>query len=228
MIEKKSKKANLEKRRGLFFYAGLMIAGSMVLLAFEWTSFYTEDLKSQERIENPDITEVIYELPKIPPKPVPKQEQAEVIKEFETKEKIIDETKEITPQIIDEPIEIDIPIDTGMTTVITRVVDTVTYTTYSEAPEFPGGLDKMYTYLSRTIKYPKEELRKGTKGTVWVSFVVSKTGAISDVDIVRSPSKLMSEQATNAVANMPDWIPGKVDGRHVNIRYTLPIKFTPY
>jgi protein TonB len=93
-------------------------------------------------------------------------------------------------------------------------------------PAFPGGEEKLYKFLSDNIQYPKEALDNKKEGTVYVAFVVSETGKISDVHMVKRMAYGMDHEAMRVVRMMPDWVPGKQDGKAVAVQYTLPVKFS--
>lgn len=63
------------------------------------------------------------------------------------------------------------------------------------------------------------------EGTVHVSFIVSKNGSISDVKVLRGISSECDKEAVRVVQMMPAWKPGKQNGRNVNVRFILPLKF---
>jgi len=44
MQTRKTKKANLENKRGIFFQTGLVISLALVLLGFEWTTVESEKM----------------------------------------------------------------------------------------------------------------------------------------------------------------------------------------
>lgn len=92
-------------------------------------------------------------------------------------------------------------------------------------PQFPGGTDRLNHYLANSFKYPLEAKKLDLKGKVYVSFVVDKTGKITDIKIIKSLHFLLDNEAIRLVKSMPDWIPGTQDGKPVNIMHTLPISF---
>ena len=92
-------------------------------------------------------------------------------------------------------------------------------------PLFPGGLYYLMSYLSENIQYPNEALKQGIQGRVVVSFVVEKDGTLSNVKIVRSVNPSLDAEALRVVEAMPDWIPGKQDGKFVRVKFNVPISF---
>lgn len=94
-----------------------------------------------------------------------------------------------------------------------------------ESPEFPGGHKEMMKFLQDTLAYPLEARANGIQGTTYVKFVVTKTGEIGDVYVIKSANKLLDDEAIKAVKAMPKWNPGKQRGEPVNTAFTLPVKF---
>jgi len=93
-------------------------------------------------------------------------------------------------------------------------------------PQFPGGFDAMAKYLVENIKYPDESRKNGVQGTVFVTFVVEKDGAVSNVKVLRGIGLECDKEAARVVQAMPKWVPGKNDQNEaVRVQYNLPIKF---
>lgn len=94
-----------------------------------------------------------------------------------------------------------------------------------ENPSFPGGQAALMQWLNENIKYPVIAAENGIEGRVIVQFVVSKTGSISDVRVVRGVDPSLDKEAVRVVRNMPNWTPGRQNGTTVNVRFTLPVTF---
>lgn len=92
-------------------------------------------------------------------------------------------------------------------------------------PQFPGGEKALMQYISTNIKYPKDAQKSGIQGRVLVSFIVEKDGKISSPEVVRSVHKSLDKEALRVVKSMPKWTPGKLNGKLVRTKYTLPITF---
>ncbi len=99
--------------------------------------------------------------------------------------------------------------------------------TYVEQmPEFYGGNEKLYTYVVENLKYPDLAKENKIEGTVYVSFVITKEGRITNVTQVNKALGWgLDEEAIRLVKSMPDWRPGKQNGKPVNCKFNLPIKF---
>lgn len=94
-----------------------------------------------------------------------------------------------------------------------------------EMAQFPGGQNELASYLMDKVTYPEKAKEDGTEGTVYVSFVISKTGKVENVEVQQGVSESLDEAALKLINTMPDWVPGEKDGQPVNIQLTLPIKF---
>ena len=94
-----------------------------------------------------------------------------------------------------------------------------------ENPSFPGGQAALMQWLNENIKYPVIAAENCIQGRVIVQFVVSKTGSISDVRVVRGVDPSLDKEAVRVVSNMPNWTPGRQNGTTVNVRFTLPVTF---
>lgn len=94
-----------------------------------------------------------------------------------------------------------------------------------EPPTFPGGVSELYKWLGKNIIYPKEAQEKGIQGNVYVKFVVTEKGKITQTKILRGVDPILDAEAIRVVSAMPDWIPGKKDGQIASMNYTLPIQF---
>ncbi|MEP7264184.1 MAG: TonB family protein [Bacteroidota bacterium] len=93
-------------------------------------------------------------------------------------------------------------------------------------PMFPGGQDALIRYLSSHIKYPVEARMKDIKGTVYINFVIDKTGAVSSAEVQRGVGGGCDEEALKVIREMPSWSPGMQNHHPVNVRFVLPVKFS--
>ena len=94
------------------------------------------------------------------------------------------------------------------------------------APEFPGGISGLMQFLSENIRYPVIAKDHGIQGRVIVRFVVSKTGEISNVEVLRGVDPSLDGEAVRVVEAMPAWKPGTQRGKAVNVYFTIPIQFS--
>ena len=93
-------------------------------------------------------------------------------------------------------------------------------------PEFPGGQEALFAYLAQNVKYPVVAIENNIQGRVIVQFAVAKDGKIEDAEVVRSggdPS--LDKEALRVIKAMPKWQPGRLRGKPVRVKYTVPVNF---
>ncbi|MCQ2193014.1 MAG: TonB family protein [Paludibacteraceae bacterium] len=104
--------------------------------------------------------------------------------------------------------------------------DDFVYTKVEEKASYKGGLKAMKEYLEQNLVYPEQAKKEGKQGTVFLIITVNKDGSITDIEIVRPVDPAIDIEAVRLVKGMPNWVPGKIQGKPVRSKYTLPIKFT--
>lgn len=183
---------------------------------------YTE-LSAPPPIDKPKPPPPQVQLPKlqkvikfVPPKVVKEEvvEEIPTIQEIKQNETAAVEVDGSTDVVFEEPVE-----------EVVATNDNEIFTVVEQQPEYPGGYEAMLAFIQKNMAYPVAARRMGIEGTVFVSFVVAKTGQISDVKVLRGISKECDEEAVRVVSKMPPWIPGKQNGHLVNVRYNVPLKF---
>ncbi|MDE3252506.1 MAG: energy transducer TonB [Bacteroidota bacterium] len=93
--------------------------------------------------------------------------------------------------------------------------------------EFPGGLPQWTKYLERNLNrdLPVDNGAPPGKYTVVVSFIVSKTGDISDVQALNDPGYGTKAEAIRVIQKGPKWKPAVQNGRNVIYRHKQSITF---
>jgi len=99
------------------------------------------------------------------------------------------------------------------------------YTVVEQQPEFPGGIKAMYDFLGDHIQYPEAAVKANVSGRVFLSFVVSETGEVSDVMVLKGLGFGCDAEAIRVLKSFPRWEPGKQGGIPVSVKYNLPINF---
>lgn len=105
------------------------------------------------------------------------------------------------------------------------VEETPIFTVVEDMPSYPGGQGAMMKFLAANIKYPAQAKENGIQGRVFINFVVEADGKVSNVKLLRGIGGGCDEEAMRVVSAMPNWIPGKQDGKGVRVSYNLPVKF---
>ena len=99
------------------------------------------------------------------------------------------------------------------------------YTAVDVPPVFPGGNDQIRTFLMNNIRYPKAARDARHQGGVYVAFVVDREGKAKDARVLRGVSPELDEEALRMVEIMPRWTPAILDGKAVDVHFTIPIFF---
>jgi len=99
------------------------------------------------------------------------------------------------------------------------------YDQVDQMPEFKGGMDALMKYMGDNVTYPEKAKEEKIEGKVFVSFVVNEKGKVTQAKIVKGANELLDKEALRVINKMPDWIPGKHEGKNVNVKMHLPINF---
>ncbi|MDH4471181.1 MAG: energy transducer TonB [Fluviicola sp.] len=99
------------------------------------------------------------------------------------------------------------------------------YTYVEEVADYPGGKAALAKYIQDNVEYPQQAFDLKISGKVFVQFVISTTGAVSNVRVVRGVNLPMDAEAYRVVKAMPAWTPGRLKGKPVNCVFNLPISF---
>lgn len=113
--------------------------------------------------------------------------------------------------------------------VITSKVDEESrvYDYVEQPPIFPGGGDAaLLRWINEHLNYPSIALENGTEGTVLLRFVVTSTGEVGDVQVLKHVDTYLDREAVRVVQSLPKFTPGRQQGKAVNVWFQLPVKFT--
>lgn len=88
-------------------------------------------------------------------------------------------------------------------------------------PEFPGGLNKFYTYVGNNFERPETDI---ATIRVIVSFVIERDGSMTDIQVKRDPGYGIGKEAIRVLKSLKTkWQPGMIGGKPVRTSYNLPI-----
>ena len=226
MEPKKHPKANLEKKRVFYFQIALTLVLLLVLFIFEYRSYEIEattlgNIAFEAEFEE-DIENTFRE--KQPPPPALLPPPVELIIVADDQE--VDEV-DIADTESDEETEIE-PIDEQE-----EEVTDEPFISVEEMPQFKGcnadvkcTESKMIQFIAKHVKYPPIAKENNITGRVYISFVVDKTGLVTQVKVVRSIDQYLDAEALRVVKLMPRFKAGRQRGKPVNVRYNIPINFT--
>ena len=114
--------------------------------------------------------------------------------------------------------EVAAPIDTVDHPIKEKVFERV-----EKIPQFPGGYDSLLFYINQNLQLPQDASE--IEGRVIVRFVVTETGEIGNIEILRSLYPSCDREVIRVIKSLPRWIPGTQDGKNVSVWQTLPVSF---
>lgn len=167
-----------------------------------------------------------------PPPPPPKVDQVKFVKPVVAKAEEVTEEPPKVVEIKDKKIgaetikgdpdaELTVePVGTGTAAVVEE--DNTVYNSagLEVQPQFPGGMDKFYSFVGKNFNVPEEE---GINGKVFVSFTVEKDGNLTDIKVLRDVGFGTGNEAIRVLKKCPRWAPGEQNGKKVRCTYSLPI-----
>jgi len=103
----------------------------------------------------------------------------------------------------------------------------VQFAEVDEKPMFQGAEASQFTlWVFGQIKYPEEAYKNNIQGRTALQFVIAKDGKVKNVRVLRSSgSEFLDNEAVRVISSSPDWTPGKVKGKPVDVIYTFPVVF---
>ena len=226
MEVKKSPKADLERGKTMGILMGMIVGLAVLFVGFGWsdreisivTSEGVADIIAEEEVE---ITRPEDTPPPPPPPPAPAVAEVLTVVEDDVKLDDVDivsseddassaQVEAYTPPAVVEEEE-------ESSQQIFTVVETM--------PEFPGGQGALLQYLAKSIKYPVIAQENGIQGRVVLSFVIEKDGRLTNIQVLQTPDRSLSEEAIRVLNKSPKWSPGKQRNQVVRVKYTLPVDF---
>ena len=231
MEPKKNPKVDLNKNSSLYFVIGLSLVLLITWRVIEWKTYknvydYEALIIDDDDDEDVPITEQLKTPPPPPPPPPPAPEIIEVIEDEEEIEETVIESTETDEEEIIEVVE-----------VIEEYEDIdVPFAVIEDVPIFPGCervnksergncfQDQMNKHIKRNFRYPEIAQEMGIQGRVYVNFIISKNGSITNIRM-RGPDKNLEKEAERIIAKLPRMTPGKQRGRPVRVPFSIPITF---
>ena len=220
---KKSPKADLQNKRGLLLEIGLVVALILVIAAFAYTP-------KEYRIEKPDLNygpveEEITEITRQDQKPpeMPKKVEMNVITDM--LQVVTNDTK-ITTDVDFAEFDESTEIVQQVVVKEEEIVEEEIFVTAETMPSFMGGdLGVFRNWVQKQLNYPPIAQENGIQGKVIIQFVVEKDGRLTNVQVLSTPDRSLSEEAVRVLQLSPRWSPGKQRNQPVRIKYTLPVDF---
>ena len=228
---KKTPKADLTKNSSLYFAIGLASVLLFSWVAIEWKTYEKSAFDYEAlNVDDEDDEEVpITEQIKTPPPPPPPPPAPEVIEIVEDEEDIEETVIESTETDQEEIVEIVDVVDDF------EDVD-VPFAVIEDVPLFPGCervakserrkcfQEQINKHIRKNFRYPEIAQEMGVQGRVYVNFIISKDGSITNIRM-RGPDKNLEKEAKRIISKLPKMTPGKQRGRPVRVPFSIPISF---
>jgi protein TonB len=221
---KKSKKADLEKRRTIFLEIGLVVVLAIILAAFEWSSKPNMENTLGE-LADMDLEEEIIPITREqevkPPPPPPPPKVTEVLN-------IVEDDVEIEDELIIEDAEADQDMEIEIVEFEEEeeVAEEEVFFIVEDMPSFQGkGQEGFRSWIAKNLRYPEIAAENGISGKVYVQFAVNSKGNVVDAVVVRGVDPALDKEAVRVVMSSPKWAPGKQRGKAVKVQFTFPINF---
>ena len=226
---KKSPNVDLEKDKSIYFQVGL----AATLLAFcgiFWISVSSKEapkmVQEEQVVEATEIVEIIKPEEVKEKKDMPKQTvkvMSDILKIVEDDAKIINELDFFAEP--DENMVVQ-PIDYGGSAEGVLADEDAPFVSVEEMPKFQGGdFTKYSNWVQSNCRYPVMAQETGIQGSVLVQLVVEKDGSVSVVEVLKSPDKLLTDEALRVIKKSPKFTPGKQRGVPVRVQFVLPVRF---
>ncbi|TLX71543.1 energy transducer TonB [Labilibacter sediminis] len=234
MLPRKTTHADLEHKRSLFFEIGFLLSLAIVFICMEMNFKEKEDLALNES------TEVTAEQEMIPitrqeqftPPPPPRQVRAyDIINIVDDDVNIEDELEIIdTETSEDEEVEIvempDLELEEEETEApIFIIVEEMPIFRPDICKTTQQGNVELMNYIASSIRYPVIAAENGIQGRVYVNFVVSPHGRVTNVSVTRGVHEQLDKEAVRVVESLPAFSPGKQRGKPVRVQFSVPINF---
>lgn len=116
----------------------------------------------------------------------------------------------------------------GVIVITLKSKDETVYTSVDQNPAFLGGdINTFRQWVMQQMRYPAQAMEQNIQGNVVVKFIIGKDGLIelSNIEILSSPSEILSEEVVRVMKNSPAWTPGKQEGKSARVSFVMPVSF---
>ncbi len=221
---KKTPKADLKNKRGLLLEIGLIVALGLVIAAFSYTpkEHRIEQVDMNYGVVEEQITEITRQDQK-PPEP-PKKVEVKVISTL--------------LQVVTNDTKVETDVDFAEFDEDTEIIQTVEekeevieddqpFLFAETMPSFQGGdLSTFHKWVQSNVKYPQIAAENGVSGRVILTFVIEKDGSLTNIQVLQTPDRSLSEEAIRVLKSSPKWTAGKQRNQSVRVKFTLPVVFS--
>ncbi len=225
MEAKKTPKADLQNKRGLFLEIGLCVALALMIFLFRMNQErrVPQDMGAERAIAEQEMVEITFEDQK------PPEVQQQVVEQttFEILDIVRDDKKiETTLSFADFDPNATFDFQPAETTAEEVVESDEPFLRVESMPQFQGGdVSTFRNWVQSRLTYPAVAAENGVQGTVTAKFVIERDGSLTNIEILGSPDRSLSDEAAKILRTSPKWTPGSNRGIPARVAYTIPIIF---
>ncbi|WP_435262837.1 energy transducer TonB [Tenacibaculum sp. nBUS_03] len=86
--------------------------------------------------------------------------------------------------------------------------------------------ESMKLHIEKNFSYPKEAIKKGIEGDLFISFVIGCDGNVENIKVSSSKEMtILNNEAIRIVSLLPKFNPGKQNGHVTAVSYSFPMNF---
>lgn len=220
---KKTPRADLQNKRGLLLEIGIVISLLLVIGAFAYTpkEHRIEQMEQEVIVIEEEMMEVTRQDQK--PPEAPKKTEMKVIADMLS---IVKNDTKITTEVDFGEFDEDTEIVQIVEVKEEEIEDEEIFISAETMPSFQGGdLNVFRNWVQGKLRYPQIAQENGISGNVILQFVIEKDGSLTNIVVLRTPDRSLSEEAIRVLNQSPKWSPGKQRNQAVRVKYTLPVSF---
>lgn len=240
MIERKSHKADLDRKRPAYLLLSFVISTGLFFAVILFPSLHLDEMIDEQMMDEVSVdmdmmpalkqdenivTAKAHEQPNITQKLNKVDEVTTVNEEVTVEQQMKNDLKFVPTEgdeletMTEEEAEPIVPVVTDLynNELPTRVVE--------QLPEYPGGMSHFMKWLTRTLRYPDSARQRRVQGTVMVSFVVEKDGSVTNMKLVKVADKELNKEALRVLSMMSKWTPGQNHGKPCRSVVAVPVVF---
>jgi len=97
----------------------------------------------------------------------------------------------------------------------------------SEKPFFKGGENAFYNFINMYTSYDAcYATPEGEYPSITASYIIDSVGRVHNVKCLNSLGSIYEGLVIDALQHMPAWNPGKMNGKNINVLFTIQVKYT--
>lgn len=207
----------------MFLQIGLAIALLIAIGIFSWSQseITVEKLDLKKTVGEMEIIEVTRPPEQKPEAPKTIQAVSDIINVVKNDVKIDNNANLFTSEFME-----NVGIEINTKPKEEAVVEDQIFLKVEKMPTFEGKDPAAFrTWVQQRVVYPSMAQELGIQGKVVVGFVVEPDGSLSNIQILASPDKVLSDEVIRVVKSSPKWTPGEQRGKKVRVNIVITVTF---